>query len=402
MSDHPNAAFFTAIQACETPAGKGIPGIAKTETIKAFAIAARRRAYVLIGSIREPADIGGYPYPVDSVLASQPVENSQGKAIGHIALVAPKWAADTWDGDKHLIVFDELTTCPPAQQAAMLRVIAENVVGDLELPHDVWKCALYNPPGLAANGFELEPPMANRLCHLDWEVDWDSWDQGISAGLQFPDPQFPHVPDDWTDRLSQVGSLIAAFRRHKSDCFHPPMDSDGGIKLERSKLSGAWPSPRSWTIAMKCRAAAQAAGCSKLTVSRLLHGCVGFEAAHQFETWEANLDLPDAEEQIQIAAQCLELEKPYEAPKLERADRIIAFIAMITERIVGKKDDEKRYNLERWNAGMSIVEHMAETNLDIVLSQCKTLVGNRPENAMISKSFASKYAKVLNEIHHAR
>ena len=43
------------------PLAYDIPGTGKTQSVLAFARALRRRVYVLIGSIREPADVGGYP-----------------------------------------------------------------------------------------------------------------------------------------------------------------------------------------------------------------------------------------------------------------------------------------------------------------------------------------------------
>ena len=79
-----------------------------------------RQCYTLIGSLREPADVGGYPYPVQG---EQP----------YMAVMPPKWAQDCQHGQWVLFI-DELTTCPPAVQAALLGVIAENRVGDACCP----------------------------------------------------------------------------------------------------------------------------------------------------------------------------------------------------------------------------------------------------------------------------
>src|SRR5205823_11964182 len=64
-----------------------------------------------------------------------------------------------------------ISTAPPAVQAAMLRIVLERVVGDLELPPGVRVVAAANPPEQAADGWDLAPPLANRLVHLDWPVD---------------------------------------------------------------------------------------------------------------------------------------------------------------------------------------------------------------------------------------
>jgi hypothetical protein len=394
MSTVCNEAFFLAIQSGVVAHAEGLPGIAKTETIKCFAQAAKRKCYILIGSLREPADIGGYPFPVD-VAASEKVMDAAGKHVGYIALLAPKWAADACDGDKWLIVFDEITTCPPAVQAAMLRVLAEKVVGDTPLPKDTWMCALSNPSGIAANGFELEPPMANRMVHFKWEIDWDAWEDGISNSLQFPDPKFRLVPEGWEERIGPMGAMIAAFRKHKPDCFTPPTDSSGAVTLERAKLAGPWPSPRSWTLALTCLAAADAAGASKMVRSQLLHGAVGFAVASEFETWMENLDLPDPETELAAAVKALDAGKKVAAPKVDRPDKVIAFIAAISDRVVGNKNDTNRYNGPRWSAAMAILERLAEKHVDVALSQARRLAINKPADATFTDTFKTNFYPII-------
>jgi len=53
----------------------------------------------------------------------------------------------------------------------MLGVITEKRVGDLPLPPETWIGAACNPAGQAAGGYELEPPMANRLYHHPWAME---------------------------------------------------------------------------------------------------------------------------------------------------------------------------------------------------------------------------------------
>jgi len=86
-------------------------------------------------------------------------------------------------------------------------VIAEKRVGDLVLPPDVWIVTACNPAGVAANGFELEPPMANRLWHGRWEVDSDIWDQGMIGGLRFGEPSFPRLPTHWKTDYEQSSGV---------------------------------------------------------------------------------------------------------------------------------------------------------------------------------------------------
>jgi MoxR-like ATPase len=68
------------------------------------------------------------------------------------------WARRLTDAGHGLLFLDELTTAPPAVQAAMLRVVLERAVGDVELPASVRIVAAANPAEQAADGWELTAP----------------------------------------------------------------------------------------------------------------------------------------------------------------------------------------------------------------------------------------------------
>src|SRR5207244_4181585 len=81
---------------------------------------------------------------------------------------------------------DELSTSPPAVQAAMLGVALERRVGDLLLPRAVQVVAAANPPERAADGWDLSPPLANRFLHIAYTPDTDGWIDGMTAGFSLP------------------------------------------------------------------------------------------------------------------------------------------------------------------------------------------------------------------------
>ena len=405
-----NSAFYTVVQSGRCPLGVAWPGCAKSASLIAFAKSTGRKLYILIGSIREPSDFGipflsasavdriNAPAPPrdvgkkikiakahndkalhvqemllktgDVVAAGEGMPASMSGEIPYFVLAAPKWAADTYNGDEWIVGLDELTCCPPAVQAGMLRFVAENWVGDLEMPRGLWKCALANPSDIATNGFDIEPAMANRMVHLRWEMDWESWKTGMQMGGHFPAPRFPIVPDNWRTNKAEVGTMFAAFQHHRPDAFRPDTDAAGAIKVERSKLSGAWPSPRSWDIAMDCRAAGLAAGVDKSVLLEMLEGCVG-PVALEFDTWENSLDLPDPEECILHAMKAVEAGKPVPYKHPNRPDKVIAFLGSVAARIVGDRSDEARYNVKRWEAGMHIFTEASKHECDIAIA-CAT------------------------------
>ncbi len=105
----------------------GFPGVGKTEFTKSLETGFDRaglkcKVFILIGSIREPQDFGGFP-----------VSTPDG-----VRLLPMAWARDAQrlaqDGYMVVVFLDELTTVPPTTQAAMLRLLTENVCGELALP----------------------------------------------------------------------------------------------------------------------------------------------------------------------------------------------------------------------------------------------------------------------------
>src|SRR6201997_3904781 len=132
----------------------GAPGTGKTSAIRAMAEAMNLPCETVIASIREPSDFAGLPVITD----------------GTVHFAPPRWAQRLAAAGTGILFLDELSTAPPAVQAALLRVVLERTVGDLTLPDDVAVVAAANPPEQAADGWDLSAPLANRLCPPAWET----------------------------------------------------------------------------------------------------------------------------------------------------------------------------------------------------------------------------------------
>src|SRR5580692_3317475 len=171
----------------------GAPGTGKTSTIRAMAEAMGWPCETVIASIREPSDFAGLPVVVGDGVRFAP----------------PGWARRLAEAGRGLLFLDELSTAPPAVQAALLRVVLERVVGDLELPADVSVVAAANPPEQAADGWDLSAPLANRLCHLAWEIDPRAVADGLTGG--FARPVVPSLPAGWRRDLPAALGAVGAF-----------------------------------------------------------------------------------------------------------------------------------------------------------------------------------------------
>src|SRR5699024_1498779 len=99
----------------------GSPGTGQTSAVIDLATAAGWVHEVVVGAIREPTDFAGLPVVSGNEVRFAP----------------PRWARRLAGAGEGLLFLDELTTAPPAVQAAMLRVVLEREVGDLPLPAGV-------------------------------------------------------------------------------------------------------------------------------------------------------------------------------------------------------------------------------------------------------------------------
>jgi len=227
------------------------PGVGKTEFTKSleagFAHAGVKcKVFILVGSIREPQDFGGFP-----------VSTADG-----VRLLPMAWARDAQrlaeEGCMVVVFLDELTTVPPTTQAAMLRLLTENVCGELKLPDYepgkggvVYLCAS-NAVEWAAGGQEIQPPMANRLWHGEFPMDHETWcDMMVS---DFPAPSdLPIVPADYlhTHHHRQRATIAAYVKAAGREAWMAPPD-------DPVRRSGPWPSGRTWYLASRLLAAIEA------------------------------------------------------------------------------------------------------------------------------------------------
>src|ERR671928_525020 len=171
----------------------GAPGTGKTSVVRAMADALGWPCETVIAAIREPSDFAGLPVVAD----------------GHVRFAPPRWAQRLAAAGRGILFLDEISTAPPAVQAALLRVVLERVVGDLELPTAVAVVAAANPPEQAADGWDLSAPLANRFCHLDWSVEPAAFAAGLAGGWE--PPVVPVLPEGWEDHIAYTRGLIPAF-----------------------------------------------------------------------------------------------------------------------------------------------------------------------------------------------
>jgi hypothetical protein len=317
----------------------GTPGTGKSSAVRDLAAAMHWPCEVVIASIREPSDFAGLPVVAD----------------GGVRFAPPRWAQNLHAAQRGILFLDEISTAPPAVQAALLRVVLERVVGDLVLPEGVAVVAAANPPEEAADGWDLSPPLANRFCHLDWGSDANTFGQGLTAG--WTTPLVPTVPEDWLQAEATARGLVAAFIG-----VRPALLSQ--MPKEAGQAGRAWPSPRTWEMAAQLLAVADQVGASEGARMALAMGSVGTGAGVEFLTWINEMDLGDPEEALR---------DPMSFQLPERGDRAYAALSAVAAAVAARPTPE------RWVAGWKVLAKAGKRAPDIAAMAARVLARCRPD-----------------------
>ncbi|WP_174550956.1 AAA family ATPase [Actinomadura macra] len=298
----------------------GEPGIGKSAGMERLAGRLGVPLETVIASVHEPSDFAGLP-----VIGDDP-------AVTGVPMAPPDWAVRLAGAGRGIVFFDELSSAPPAVQAALLRVVLERRVGSLALPGPVRVVAAANPPASAADGWHLSPPLANRFVHLHWTHDPRTVARGMAG--TWPELTVPVV--DGAKAAAAVararGAVSGFLTARPGLAHHLPSDAEA--------RGGAWPSPRSWEMALRLLATGYATGAARDAVAAAVVGAVGDGAGLELLSYLEELDLPDPDRV---------LANPSAFALPERGDRQLAFLTAVVASVQG--DCTRR----RWEAGWEVL-----------------------------------------------
>ncbi|MDA8197233.1 MAG: ATP-binding protein [Actinomycetota bacterium] len=321
----------------------GPPGVGKTSTIKAIAAARSIALEVVIASIREPSDFAGLPIKVGDGVRFAP----------------PQWALNIAEKGSGIVFYDEISSAPPSVQAALLRPILDGFVGDLQLPSTVITLAAANYTDLAAGGWDLTLPLANRFVHLDWSVDPIEIAEGFSTGWNEPlaNPGFHLDKNEISKALATVGSFIAT---RPDLVLLLPSDSDD---------RRAFPTPRSWEMAARILAASDRAKIPSSLRLKLLKGCVGNGPAIELEAFLGQIEEVTPDE-------VLENPDKVSIPN-GRSDLVHVVLSAATSKVRASEDQRD------WLALGRLIERIIELGyVDVALHSAKVWMALRPKGAV--------------------
>lgn len=278
----------------------GSPGTGKTALIYALGEQSNLEVKLLLGSTMDPTDLAGLP-------ALKEIADSEGSFRYNVTEnTVPNWADDLIQAGKGILFADELNNSTPSMQSGLLSLLQGRNVGQHKLPDDVWILAASNEPEDAADGYELAPPLANRLLHIQWRPPVDDWFDGMLANWG---------EENVSPELAMERAKIVAFLKNYPNLVQdqPKSDADAGK---------AWASRRSWDNAAKVLSETPNNDSIR---NMVLEGLVGESAAQQYFKWERALSLPSHEE-VMSNPEALDWKGMRADVALTILNRVVAFV----------------------------------------------------------------------------
>ncbi|MFF9775923.1 AAA family ATPase [Streptomyces sp. NPDC013978] len=324
----------------------GEPGIGKTAALTQLAASLDLPLTTVIASVHEPSDFSGLP-----IVGDDPAEQG-------VPMAPPDWAVRLVRAGRGLLFLDELSTAPPAVQAALLRLVLERRIGALQLPPDVRIVAAANPRSSAADGWELSPPLANRFVHLQWTHDHEVVVRGL--GGTWPRATLPLLaPERLAQAVDFARRAVCTLLAARPKLVHQLPNSE-------SRRGGPWPSPRSWEMTLRLIAFATAAGVSRDVLSLLVRGTVGDGPGLELLAALDRLDLPDPE---------VLLADPMAEDLPQRGDLRQAVLDGVVAAVRSRPDKA------RWEAAWAVLVRALETGApDLVVVPATTLASLRRDD----------------------
>ncbi len=358
MRDFEIEALCIGMQIRKPTLSWGDPGIGKSSIWDAIFAALGLPLETVIASIHEPSDFSGLPVADNE-------ERTVWMATPQWCKNAMGWTETGLSGLTGGIFFDEISTAPPAVQAALLRVILGGVVGNSHIPKSVAMIAAANPPETSAGGWEMTAPLANRFIHLHMKASTDTFCDGMVAG--WPLPKVRPLNEGWEKQQISTRASVASFIKLRPALLFQFPETSGGA-------GGPWPSPRTWEYLSIVEAACRNHA-SEEAEAILMAGCVGDGPALEYATWRRELDLPDPE---------MLLKNPGKCKLTGRGDKDYAILTSVVAAVLGNNTGD------RWCAAWDVLSTAVKSGQpDVAAGSARALAMNQPDGVEAPASAAA-------------
>ena len=299
---------------------RGEPGIGKTDRIFQSGATLNLPVQVIELGGRQPEDASGAPFlnkkdelVIACLLQQVNILNAAGRGV---------------------LFLDEFNWGRPATQGAFTSMVRARRIGDTILSNFIRIVMAGNPPAAAGGGYQLIPPMANRLAHFDVDTPTDEEEDAYLMGqaqtnVVSIDDGEKKIMDGWANEWAkQKGIMMGFYRRFPQHKFHRPKESD-------PQIHKAWPTPRSRENAIRCVTTCIILGENQDVQDEFFEACVGKKAATDWAIWRHEADLPDPLDMLTNGWK----------PNKQRLDISMAAYGSAVAYVIGRSNPEQRKEL---------------------------------------------------------
>lgn len=248
------------------------PGYGKTSMVKKLAKMLGVKVVTLIGSIMDPTDLGGVPV-VSQVKITNPDGTESQKPVLDYAYLN---TLEPLQEEGNILFVDELTTCPPYVQAALLQIILDGKFNSLSINPKTFRIGAGNFTTMYGTN-KVNPALMNRFVHLFITPDPTWFAHGLLSGFsEYVEPKMSSPKNREKDYYNVIKAISDFVLNNPAYCGEAEVNSiDNNEKV-------AFPSYRSWEFVAKTLSVIDRDENPSSLVRSIACGCVGKEVGIQF------------------------------------------------------------------------------------------------------------------------
>ena len=145
-----------------------------------------------------------------------------------------------------LLFFDEITTCSPVIQVALLSIIQDCQFGEFEIPKTIYRVAAGNYNNITGT-HNMSLALMNRFCHIFYNMNIDFFMEGFVSGWKNYQRCKINNAADQIDKTLKYRLAVRNFVKQHPD-FMNAFPTDGSVS---DPNEFAYPTPRSWEMVVK-------------------------------------------------------------------------------------------------------------------------------------------------------
>jgi hypothetical protein len=315
----------------------GNPGGGKTSTVSFLGGILSKTTEIRSGNKSDPTDFSGIPYLIDGK------DKDGGKTL---KFSEPKYVQVMKNNPDGILFFDEITTCSPVIQVALLSIIQDCQFGEFEIPKTIYRVAAGNYNNITGT-HNMSLALMNRFCHIFYEMNIDFFMDGFVSGWQNHEYAKINNNEDQINKRLKYRMAVVNFVK-RNPMFLDAFPDNGSVSTPHEF---AYPTPRSWEMVVEIMSVLDEN--EPEYVEELVKGCIGSDACNLFFNYIKEIKSLD---EVDIPS-FIGRESEFRLPYPDRHDHVSQTMASMVYYL---EYDTKKY-LELWIQVINVLHNENNT-----------------------------------------